>query len=40
MMSEYTSNWTDALTAEFARLDRNGDGVITAREALGSEKKP
>ena len=40
MMSEYASSWTTSSTAEFTKLDQNGDGVITAREALaGSEKK-
>jgi hypothetical protein len=32
MMSEYASQWTDALAEQFSRLDPNGDGVITAKE--------
>jgi Ca2+-binding EF-hand superfamily protein len=31
-MSEFATNWTSEKAAEFARYDRNGDGVITAEE--------
>jgi Ca2+-binding EF-hand superfamily protein len=39
MMSEYASAWTDSVAAEFSRLDRNGDGILTAQESLAGEKK-
>lgn len=32
VMSEYTSDWTDARIAEFYNWDSNGDGVITTSE--------
>ncbi len=31
-MSEYTSDWSDAIVAEFYNWDSNRDGVITAQE--------
>lgn len=34
-MSEYSAAWSDSKAAEFARYDLNGDGFITAKEALG-----
>lgn len=33
-MSEYTSSWSDEKAAEFAGLDLDGDGIITAKECL------
>jgi hypothetical protein len=36
MMSEWTTQWSDAAVAEFSSHDRNGDGVITPAEALRS----
>ena len=33
-MSEFATTWTTEKAAEFARYDRNGDGVITAEEWL------
>lgn len=38
MMVEYTSSWTESTAAEFARLDLNGDGIITPEECLAAEK--
>ena len=38
-MAEYASAWTDALAAEFVRLDANHDGVITPNECLQGLKK-
>ncbi len=38
-MSEFSSKWTDAAAEEFCRHDRNGDGVITAREAMPERSK-
>lgn len=35
-MAEFSSSWDDQKAAEFTRWDRNGDGVITPKEALGS----
>ena len=35
-MAEYAATWTKDKAAEFKRLDRNGDGVVTPREALGN----
>ncbi|UUO04489.1 hypothetical protein M4951_13920 [Blastopirellula sp. J2-11] len=34
-MSEYSVVWSDSKAEEFARYDLNGDGFITAKEALG-----
>lgn len=36
-MHEYSATWSDAKAAEFAALDRNGDGRITPDEALAGE---
>ena len=36
-MSEFTTTWTDSKAAEFARLDANGDGFITAKECVKSQ---
>jgi Ca2+-binding EF-hand superfamily protein len=33
-MAEYSSSWTDAKAREFLNYDRNGDGLITRREAV------
>jgi Ca2+-binding EF-hand superfamily protein len=33
-MAEYSRTWNDSTVREFARYDRNNDGVITAEEAL------
>ena len=35
-MAEFSTSWDDQKAAEFTRWDRNGDGVITPKEALGS----
>jgi hypothetical protein len=32
-MSEYRSSWTASAVRDFTRLDANGDGVITPKEA-------
>jgi Ca2+-binding EF-hand superfamily protein len=37
MMAEYSTSWTDATAAEFAKLDRDGDGIITPRECVAAE---
>ncbi len=37
-MAEYSSVWDDAKAAEFAKYDRNNDGVITPEECLAAEK--
>ena len=39
MMAEYSTSWTDATAAEFAKLDLDGDGIILPSEALSGEKK-
>lgn len=39
LMSEYSSNWTEAAAADFAKYDLNGDGIITPQECLAVEKK-
>ncbi len=31
-MGEYATNWTGEKAAEFARYDKNGDGVISPEE--------
>lgn len=36
-MVEFTEEWTEAKVTEFANLDSNGDGVITANEMLQSK---
>ncbi|MEX0867109.1 MAG: hypothetical protein WD030_07100 [Pirellulales bacterium] len=36
-MHEYSATWSDAKAAEFAELDRNGDGRITPQEAIAGE---
>ncbi|MEM9187035.1 MAG: hypothetical protein AAGB00_11115 [Planctomycetota bacterium] len=33
-MHEYSSNWTESRVREFAKYDKNGDGVINASEVL------
>ncbi len=33
-MSEYSRAWSNAKAAEFARIDRNKDGIITPKECL------
>ncbi|NLE36449.1 MAG: hypothetical protein GX621_00325 [Pirellulaceae bacterium] len=33
-MAEYSRTWSDSTVKEFARYDRNNDGVVTAEEAL------
>ena len=38
-MAEFSSSWTDAKAAEFAKQDLNGDGFVTPAEALG-DKRP
>jgi hypothetical protein len=38
MMVEYSSNWTESTAAEFAKLDLDGDGIITAGECMAGEK--
>lgn len=35
-MSEYASQWTTTLARKFARLDHNGDGMISAEESRSS----
>ncbi len=35
-MSEFAQDWTDATLAEFARLDLNGDGLLTDTEVAKS----
>jgi hypothetical protein len=37
-MSEYASTWTDSKAAEFRRIDRDGDGIITPSECLKADK--
>ena len=32
-MSEFSRTWSSRTVAEFQRYDRNGDGIITAKEA-------
>ena len=38
-MAEYSTTWTEEAAAEFAKYDRNNDGVITAEECLKALKK-
>lgn len=38
MMSEYMTDFSDSKAAEFAKLDLNGDGIITPEECLASAK--
>ena len=38
-MSEFSTTWSDTKIGEFAKYDTDGDGVITADEAMASEKK-
>ena len=38
MMVEYSSNWTESTAAEFAKLDLDGDGIITPSECMAGEK--
>ena len=33
-MAEFSASWNDAKASEFAGWDRNGDGLITPKEAL------
>jgi len=37
-MSEFASVWSPDEASRFARFDHNGDGIITAREALAGER--
>jgi len=37
VMAEYMTSRTESLAAEFAKLDTNGDGVISASEAIAAE---
>ncbi|MGI8982580.1 MAG: hypothetical protein ACR2FY_25390 [Pirellulaceae bacterium] len=39
MMSEYSTSWTTATAADFAKYDLDGDGIITPNECLEVEKK-
>ena len=39
MMAEYASSFTDTIAAEFAKLDLDGDGIITPNECMAGEKK-
>jgi EF hand len=39
MMNEYATSWDDSIIAEFNKFDTNGDGSITALEALAAVKK-
>ena len=39
-MAEYASSWTDALVAEFVKLDANHDGFITPHECLQATPTP
>jgi EF hand len=39
MMHEFSSNWTEAEAAEFAKYDLDGDGIITPAEGLKMEPK-
>ena len=38
IMTEYTSNWTEAAAFDFMQKDGNGDGFITAEECLNADK--
>jgi hypothetical protein len=38
-MAEFSDTWNDAVAAEFAKYDLNGDGVITAQECLEAQRK-
>jgi Ca2+-binding EF-hand superfamily protein len=38
-MAEFTDSWTEAKIKEFERYDLNGDGVITAQEALEASSR-
>jgi Ca2+-binding EF-hand superfamily protein len=33
-MSEYATGWSDQIAAEFQKLDKNGDGILTADECV------
>ncbi|MEX1042845.1 MAG: hypothetical protein WDZ51_19585 [Pirellulaceae bacterium] len=38
-MGEFTDSWTESKVKEFERYDLNGDGVITAQEALDASSR-
>jgi hypothetical protein len=38
-MAEYAQLWSNRMAEEFEKYDLNGDGIITAAEALAFEKK-
>jgi hypothetical protein len=33
-MAEYSNNWSDSRMAEFRRIDKNNDGIITSQECV------
>ncbi len=37
-MHEFTDEWTEELLAEFRRMDKNNDGIITAAESVVRDK--
>jgi hypothetical protein len=39
MMHEFVKSWSEAKAKEFATHDQNGDGIITAKEALSPAKR-
>lgn len=39
LMAEYSTSWTESTAAEFAKLDLDGDGIITPDECLKGDKK-
>ena len=39
-MAEYASDWKEELVAEFNRLDRNRDGVLTPKECSSPDSTP
>lgn len=39
MMAEYSTSWTTATAADFAKYDLDGDGIITPNECLAVEPK-
>lgn len=39
-MAEYSSSWSDDKAAEFAAIDLDGDGIITAKECLRAGRSP
>ncbi len=38
-MSEFSSNWSDAVVADFNKFDLDGDGIITPRECLKANEQ-